>query len=92
MTINVSGRIGDPDAASAPPRRVPASLAECTDRADVLAWLCEKHGATSERSTPAEGIVRLTLITSDGDQVSGQGASTAMALNQLLAKLGETST
>jgi hypothetical protein len=87
--MNVSGSLGDPNAPPAPPARVPASLEECTDGADIVAWLCAKHGGRYIRSTPERGRVRITLFTKDADAFSGEATTTKDAITALLSKLGE---
>lgn len=66
----------------------PASLADCHDTADRLAYLCGQVRGSVTRTRDAEGNVWLRLKTADGDVLSAKQPTTAACVAELLTRAG----
>lgn len=55
--------------------------------ADVLDYWCHKFGATYERQPRQDGSVRVRVLLPNGDVVSGNAATTALAVAEVSKKL-----
>jgi hypothetical protein len=64
----------------------PASLEECNDPSDVLAFLCKKHNARVERVV-ADGNVTIRLKYKNGEVNVGTGATTKEAVSDLAVRV-----